>query len=68
MAKGNDIWTKNITITIIKASQFKILYTCERSMLTPGPPISPTNETDRHDITEIWMKVPLSTITLTFNP
>jgi len=29
-----------------------------------GTPVSPTNETDRHDIAEILMKVALSTITL----
>ena len=30
----------------------------------PGPPISSTNETDRHDITEILLKWALNTITL----
>jgi hypothetical protein len=29
---------------------------------TPGAPISSTNRTDRHDITEILLKVALSTI------
>jgi hypothetical protein len=28
-------------------------------------PISSTNKTDRHHITEIWLKVALNTITLT---
>ena len=28
----------------------------------PGPPLSSTNKTDRHDITEILLKVALSTI------
>ena len=28
----------------------------------PGPPVSSTNKTDRHDITEILLKVMLSTI------
>ena len=28
----------------------------------PGPPVSSTNKTDRHDITEILLKVALSTI------
>jgi hypothetical protein len=31
-----------------------------------GPPVSSTNKTDRHDITEILLKVALS-ITLTIN-
>ena len=30
-----------------------------------GPPVSPTNQTDRHDINEILLKVVLNTITLT---
>ena len=30
-----------------------------------GTPVSSTNKTDRHDITEIWLKVALDTITLT---
>ena len=29
-----------------------------------GSPVSPTNKTDRHDITEILLKVALSTINL----
>ena len=29
-----------------------------------GTPVSPTNKTDRHDITEILLKVALNTITL----
>ena len=33
-----------------------------------GPPVSSTNKTDHHDITEILLKVALSTITLTPNP
>ena len=32
---------------------------------TPGTPISYINKTDRHDITEILLKVALNTITLT---
>ena len=28
----------------------------------PGPPVSSTNKTDRHDITEILLKVALNTI------
>jgi hypothetical protein len=30
----------------------------------PGPPVSSTNKTDRHDITEILLKVALNIITL----
>ena len=32
---------------------------------TPSTPVSSTNKTDRHDITEILLKVTLNTITLT---
>ena len=32
-----------------------------------GTPVSSTNKTDRHDITEILLKVALSTIILTLN-
>jgi hypothetical protein len=32
---------------------------------SPGTPISSTNKTDPHDITEILLKVALSNITLT---
>ena len=32
---------------------------------SPGTPVSSTNATDRHDITEILLKVALNTITLT---
>ena len=33
---------------------------------SPGPPVSSTNETDRHDITEILLKVALNTIKQTY--
>ena len=35
---------------------------------SPGTPISSTNKTDRHDITEIVLKVALNTITLIITP
>ncbi len=31
------------------------------SIISPGPPVSSTNKTDRHDITEILLKVALNT-------
>jgi hypothetical protein len=33
--------------------------------ISPGTPVSSTNKTDCHDITEILLKVTLNTITLT---
>jgi hypothetical protein len=35
---------------------------------SPGTPISSTNKTDRHDITEILLKVALNTIKQTNKP
>ena len=34
---------------------------------SPGTPVSTTNNTDRHNITEILLKVALNTITITHN-
>jgi hypothetical protein len=34
---------------------------------SPGPPVSSNNKTDRHDITEILLKVALNTINLNLN-
>ena len=40
--------------------------TCDRWVVfSPGTPVSSTNETDRNGITEILLKVALSTINLT---
>ena len=36
--------------------------TCDRLVVSPGPPVSSTNKTDRHDTTEILLKVALITI------
>ena len=37
---------------------------CDKSVFFPGSPISSSNNTDRHDITEILLKVALNTISL----
>jgi hypothetical protein len=39
--------------------------TCDRGWLSPGTQVSSTYKTDRHDITEILLKVALSTINQT---
>jgi len=36
----------------------------DRSVVFPGTPVSSTNKTDRHNITEILLKVALNTINL----
>ena len=38
--------------------------TCDRSVVFSGMPVSSTNKTDRHNITEILLKVVLNTINL----
>jgi hypothetical protein len=35
-----------------------------RSVVSPGTPVSSTNKSENHDITEILLKVTLNTITL----
>jgi hypothetical protein len=40
---------------------------CTSQWFSPGHPLSSTNKTDRHDITEILLKVALSTIKQTNN-
>jgi hypothetical protein len=41
---------------------------CQRQWFSPGTPVSSTNKTDCHDITEILLKVALNIITLTMSP
>ena len=43
---------------------FSLSVTCNRWWFSLGTPVSSTNKTDRHDITEILLKVALNTITL----
>jgi hypothetical protein len=38
---------------------------CDRLVVSPGTSVSSTNKTDRHDITEILLKVVLNTINKT---
>jgi hypothetical protein len=39
--------------------------TCDRLVVFSGTPVSSTNKTDRHDITEILLKVALNSINQT---
>jgi hypothetical protein len=41
---------------------YSLSVTCDRSVVFSGPTVSSTNITDRHDITEILLKVALNTI------
>jgi hypothetical protein len=45
----------------MKLLHFNVLNMVGR-WFSPGPPVSSTNQTDRHDITEILLKVALNTI------
>jgi hypothetical protein len=37
--------------------------TCDKLVVSLGTPVSPTSKTDRHDLTEILLKVVLTTTT-----
>jgi len=39
--------------------------TCDGRWFSPSTPVSPTNKTDMHDITEVFLKVALNTINQT---
>ena len=60
--------TTTYTISVYHhySCEFKSV-TCDRSVVFPGPSVSSTNKTDRHDITEILLKVALNTITIISN-
>ena len=49
---------------MVKCTQYKIMW---YKFFRSSTPVSSTNKTDHHDITEILLKVALSTITLTLN-
>ena len=53
----------SIQILYDKVSQ----WLAEGQQFSQGTPVSSTNKTDCHDITEILLKVALNTITLTLN-
>ena len=52
---------------VLYATSYDEVYQClvADRWFSPGTPISSNNKTDRHDITEILLKVALNTITLT---
>jgi len=54
----------------VRCTRYNIMWsslsvTWDRSVVSPGTPVFPTNTTDRHDITVILLKVVLNTIALT---
>jgi hypothetical protein len=56
-----------ITVTTVDLDQIKSYAYITGRWFSPGPPVSSTNKTDRHDITEILLKVALNTIKQTNN-
>ena len=58
-------------LLMVRCTWYNIMWsslsvTCGRSWFTLGIPISSSNKTDRHDITEILLKVALNTINQTY--
>ena len=49
-------------MTFITHVEFSISMTSSGRWFSRGPPVSTTNKTDLHDITEILLKVTLNTI------
>ena len=56
------VWDHNFLAGVTGCRKTWISVTCDRSVVSSGTPVSYTNKTDRHDITEILWKVALSTI------
>jgi hypothetical protein len=50
------------TVHTVEWFQYMIKFVTDR--FSPGPPVSNTNKTDRHDQIEILLKVAFNTITL----
>jgi hypothetical protein len=56
---------KVVTTGKITSLTFSFLLICRCQWFSPGTPVSSTNKTDCHDITDILLKVALNTKTLT---
>ena len=50
-------------VSSIQLDVIKFSVTCDRSVISPGTQLSSTNKTNRHDISEILLKVALKTTT-----
>jgi hypothetical protein len=64
----NTCNNQGLTHVLQKDSQFLHIEIKMVSDLRPGTPVSSTNKIDRHDITEIVLRVALNTINVTPNP
>jgi len=59
---------QSVPITTNVVSSNPIPARCTGRWFSPGTPVSCTNKTDRHDITDILLKVALNTINPNLNP
>jgi hypothetical protein len=59
------ITTDVVSLNLDMGEVYNIMWLATGQWFSPGTPVSSTNKTDRHDITEILLKVSLDTITLT---
>jgi hypothetical protein len=53
---------KNISVILWQSTLLALCDKCDRSVIFSGIPVSSTNKVDCHNITEIFLKVALSTI------
>jgi hypothetical protein len=56
------ITTDVVGSTPTQGAVYNIMWLAEGRWFSPSPPVSSTNKTDRHDKTEILLRVALSTI------
>ena len=61
--KQRHLQSVPITINVVRSNPAQALAT--RRLFSSDTPVYSTNKTDRHDITEILLKVAFNTITLT---
>ena len=61
----NKVASSNLTHGEMYSMQHYVIKFVSDLWFSPGTPVSSTNKTDRHNITEILLKVALNTITLT---
>ena len=58
----------HITTNVVSSNTTQFVSDLDRSVVFPEYSGSPTNKTDRHDITELLLKETLTTMTLTVTP
>jgi hypothetical protein len=61
--KRGNLYCKIYKFSLEPDLFFPLLVTCFFRWFSPGSPVSSTNKTGRHDITDILLKLALDTIT-----